>query len=179
MVDKPIKKEFDAFEWEYNKDFLHAWKIGKTGYPFIDAGMRQLWQTGYMHNRVRLATASFLVKDLLQPWQEGEKWFWDTLVDADLANNSFNWQWVTGCGLDAAPYFRVFNPILQSKKFDPEGRYIRTWVPELSKVPNEFIHEPWLMKSKDIHYPLPIVDHYKVRDVALQKFNKIKKSLPE
>jgi deoxyribodipyrimidine photo-lyase len=131
---------------------LRAWTRGKTGYPLVDAGMRELWRTGWMHNRVRMVVASFLVKHLLIPWQEGAAWFWDTLVDADLANNTLGWQWVAGCGADAAPYFRIFNPSLQAEKFDPDGNYVRRWIPELAK-PGA--------------YPPPIVDHQTARKRAL------------
>ncbi|MGI4851278.1 MAG: cryptochrome/photolyase family protein [Janthinobacterium lividum] len=176
IATQPLKKEFEDFPWTDDKSLFQAWTKGQTGYPLVDAGMRQLWQTGYMHNRLRLVVASFLIKDLFISWQEGEKWFWDTLVDADLANNPFNWQWVAGCGTDASPYFRVFNPILQSKKFDAQGKYIREWVPELCDVPDEFIHEPWLMENKVKNYPSPIVDHYKSRDKALHIFETMSKA---
>ena len=176
MVDEPLKKKFDLFPWKPNDSFFKAWSKGMTGYPLVDAGMRQLWQTGYMHNRVRLVVASFLIKDLLQPWQHGESWFWDTLVDADLANNTFNWQWVAGSGTDAAPYFRVFNPVLQSKKFDPEGEYIKTWVPELKNLDKYNIHEPWKMEKKVKNYPSPIVDHHECKKIALAAFEEIKQT---
>ena len=122
---------------------LTAWQRGQTGYPIVDAGMRELWATGTMHNRVRMIAASFLIKDLLIHWQEGERWFWDTLVDADIGSNAASWQWVAGCGADAAPYFRIFNPVLQGEKFDPQGAYVRKWVPELARLPDEFVHKPW------------------------------------
>lgn len=170
IKSKPLKKKFENFPWKKNTKLFKAWSGGQTGYPLVDAGMRQLWKTGYMHNRVRLITASFLVKNLSISWQEGEKWFWDTLVDADQANNNFNWQWVAGCGIEAAPYFRVFNPILQSKKFDSDGEYIRAWVSELSKVPNKFIHEPWLMDKKPASYPDPVVNFCETRDETLEVF---------
>lgn len=179
---KNFKPQFDSFEWEQNDNNLKSWKKGLTGYPIVDAGMRELWHTGYMHNRVRMITASFLVKDLLIDWREGEKWFWDTLVDADLASNSASWQWVAGSGADAAPYFRIFNPILQSKKFDEEGEYIKKWVPELSKMHKQFIHAPWeapplLLKEYGIElgkdYPKPIVNHDKARHVALKLYKKL------
>ena len=179
IVHLPLRKEFGNFPWNEDISLFHAWSRGQTGYPLVDAGMRQLWQTGYMHNRVRLVVASFLVKNLLIPWQKGESWFWDTLVDADLASNPFNWQWVTGCGTDAAPYFRIFNPILQSKKFDTQGSYIRTWVKELQDVPDAFIHEPWLMTEKVKNYPDPIVDHYKSRDRALAIFDNLSQKSEE
>jgi deoxyribodipyrimidine photo-lyase len=148
-----------------------------TGYPLVDAGMRELWETGWMHNRVRMIVASFLVKDLLLSWRSGEDWFWDTLLDADLANNTLGWQWAAGCGADAAPYFRVFNPILQGEKFDPNGDYVRRWVPELKAVPAGWIHKPWKAPSEireTITYPLPTVDHAEARDRALEAFNFIR-----
>ena len=153
-----------------------AWCQGRTGYPLVDAGMRELWRTGYMHNRVRMVVASFLVKDLLIPWQEGAKWFWDTLVDADLANNTLGWQWVAGCGADAAPYFRIFNPVSQSEKFDPTSSYIRHWVPELAELSASVIHEPWrfplLATSTD--YPDRIVEHDYARARALESLELMK-----
>jgi deoxyribodipyrimidine photo-lyase len=161
---------------------LRAWQRGQTGYPIVDAGMRQLWATGWMHNRVRMIVASFLVKHLLQSWQEGARWFWDTLCDADLASNTLGWQWSAGCGADAAPYFRIFNPILQGEKFDPDGEFVRRWVPELAKVPSEFIHQPWeappmVLASSGVllgeTYPQPIVDHPTARDRALAALQKI------
>ncbi|RYE05815.1 MAG: deoxyribodipyrimidine photo-lyase [Rickettsiaceae bacterium] len=170
IVKSPLKKKFEHFPWHKDKLLFEAWARGKTGYPLIDAGMRQLWKTGYMHNRVRLVVASFLTKNLLISWQEGEEWFWDTLVDADLASNPFNWQWVAGCGTDAAPYFRVFNSILQSKKFDNKGEYIRYWIPELRDVSNKFVHSPWLLKEKVKNYPEPIIDYYESRTEALETF---------
>jgi deoxyribodipyrimidine photo-lyase len=152
------------------------------GYPIVDAGMRQLWRTGWMHNRVRMVAASFLVKDLLIPWQRGEAWFWDTLVDADPAQNGGNWQWVAGCGADAAPFFRVFNPVLQGEKFDAAGAYVREWVPELAKLPDNLIHQPWSAKPSQLSdagvtlgrtYPLPIVDHARARQTALAAYRRI------
>lgn len=154
-----------------------------TGYPLIDAGMRELWHTGWMHNRIRMVVASFLVKDLILPWQEGARWFWDTLVDADLASNTLGWQWSAGCGADAAPYFRVFNPILQSEKFDAKGNYIRKWVPELAKLDDKWVHKPWeapelLLKAAGVElgktYPKPIVDHGFARNRALEAFKQIR-----
>lgn len=176
-TDEPLRPEYSKFPWLKNARHLKAWQQGQTGYPYIDAGMRQLWTTGWMHNRVRMAVGSFLVKDLLLPWQQGAKWFWDTLVDADLANNTLGWQWVAGCGADAAPYFRIFNPVSQAKKFDPQGTYVREWVPELAELPDDWIHEPWsapldvLTKagvSLGETYPNPIVDHAEARIAALQ-----------
>lgn len=172
--EKPWNKKFTHFPWQKNKKYLAAWKKGLTGYPIIDAGMRQLWQTGWMHNRVRMIVGSFLVKNLLQPWRDGEDWFWDTLVDADLGNNAAGWQWIAGCGADAAPYFRVFNPILQSRKFDPKGKYIREYVPELADFPDEFIHAPWeappMIRALAKKYPSPIVDIRESRDRALEAY---------
>lgn len=179
----PFQQKFAAFPWRYNKRDLLAWQRGETGYPIVDAGMRQLWQTGWMHNRVRMIVASFLTKDLLIPWQQGEAWFWDTLLDADLANNSASWQWVAGCGADAAPYFRIFNPVLQGKKFDSEGDYVRHWIPELKKLPKKFIHQPWeasaeVLQSANIQlgkdYPHPIIDHDIARKSALEIFKELK-----
>ncbi len=161
MPDKPLRIEFEKFPWAGSDSQLHAWQRGMTGYPIVDAGMRQLWQTGWMHNRVRMIVASFLVKDLLIPWQSGAAWFLDTLVDADLANNSASWQWVAGCGSDAAPYFRIFNPTLQAKKFDPHGRYVRQWIPELTEKASS-------------NYPMPIVDHGIARQRALEAYRVIK-----
>lgn len=181
ITNNPLHKEYERFPWQFRKDYLKAWQKGKTGYPIVDAGMRQLWQLGWMHNRVRMIVASFLVKDLLISWQEGSKWFWDTLVDADLANNTLGWQWSAGCGADAVPYFRVFNPIVQGNKFDPKGDYIKKFVPELKKLPIEYIHTPWLasktiLLKADIelgrHYPKPIVDHAhaRLKAIAAWKF---------
>jgi len=172
---QPMKPVFSSFNWQDDKKVLRSWQMGKTGYPIVDAGMRQLWQTGWMHNRVRMIVGSFLVKDLLIPWQQGESWFWDTLVDADPAQNTFNWQWIAGCGADAAPYFRIFNPILQGQKFDPEGSYVRRWVPELKHFLKEYIHTPWLAKKADLDcsYPDPIVDHSFARRRALNSYREL------
>jgi len=142
-VKNSLRSEYDVFPWQPDEEMLSRWREGKTGYPIIDAGMRQLWKTGWMHNRVRMIVASFLVKHLLQDWREGECWFWDTLLDADLANNVMGWQWCAGSGADAAPYFRIFNPLTQGEKFDPEGAYVREYLPELSGLPNNLIHRPW------------------------------------
>ncbi|HEV8051001.1 MAG TPA: deoxyribodipyrimidine photo-lyase [Parachlamydiaceae bacterium] len=181
--EMPLRKDFMAFPWKENTGHLHAWQKGLTGYPFVDAGMRQLWHTGWMHNRVRMVVGSFLVKDLLISWNEGAKWFWDTLVDADLANNTLGWQWVGGCGADAAPYFRIFNPITQGEKFDPEAVYIRKWIPELAGIPNKWIHRPWeapelILRDAGVMlgktYPKPIVDHAKARIAALEAFSLIR-----
>jgi len=183
-VDRPLRKEFERFPWKRDPESLRAWQRGQTGYPIVDAGMRELWKTGWMHNRVRMIVASFLVKDLLQPWQEGARWFWDTLVDADLANNTLGWQWTAGCGADAAPYFRIFNPVSQGEKFDSKGGYVRRWVPELAKLPDEFLHRPWeagleLLNKSGVflgeNYPYPIVDHAAARALALHALGTIKK----
>lgn len=177
--EQPLRKEFVNFEWRDDCMGLAAWQKGVTGYPFVDAGMRQLWYSGWMHNRVRMVVGSFLVKDLRISWVEGAKWFWDTLVDADLANNTLGWQWVGGCGADAAPYFRIFNPITQGEKFDPEGNYIRKWIPELASLPNQWIHRPWeapplILRQSGVilgkTYPYPILDHAKARIDALAAF---------
>lgn len=182
---KNYQDRFDDFPWrEDGGNDLAAWQQGRTGYPFIDAGMRELWQTGYMHNRVRMAVASFLVKHLLIHWRRGEEWFWDTLVDGDPANNAASWQWVAGCGADAAPYFRVFNPILQGRKFDADGNYVRKWVPELAKLSNKYLHAPWEAPESELSragvklgetYPRPVIEHSFARNRALEAFGKIKK----
>ncbi len=174
LPERNLRQEFDDFPWTENEAHLTAWQKGETGIPLVDAGMRELWHTGWMHNRARMVTASYLVKHLLQPWQAGERWFWDTLVDADLANNAANWQWVAGCGTDAAPYFRIFNPVVQGKKFDPDGVYIKYWVPELRDVPAKSVHAPWEMTSPPSTYPTPIVDLAKGRARALAAFETIK-----
>lgn len=182
---EPFRPEFTDFPWDSNQSALKAWQRGQTGYPIVDAGMRELWHTGWMHNRVRMIAASFLIKHLRLHWTEGEAWFWDTLVDADLASNAASWQWVAGCGADAAPYFRIFNPMLQGTKFDPDGDYVRRWVPELAKLPAKHIHTPWEAPSSVLreaavtlgrNYPEPIVDHKAAREAALAAFKAIKKS---
>jgi deoxyribodipyrimidine photo-lyase len=173
--DQPFKPEYADFPWATNPQALKLWQQGQTGYPIVDAGMRELWHTGIMHNRVRMIVASFLIKDLLIPWQDGERWFWDTLVDADIGANSASWQWVAGCGADASPYYRIFNPVLQGEKFDPEGAYVKKWVPELRSVDAEFIHHPWDMSVPPKAYAKRIVDHAMARDRALEAFKKIKK----
>ena len=181
--DRPLRKEYEKFPWAPDKKHLRAWQVGKTGYPIVDAGMRQLWQTGWQHNRVRMIAASVLVKHLLQPWNEGTKWFWDTLVDADLGSNTMGWQWAGGCGADAAPYFRVFNPVLQGEKFDPDGAYVRRWVPELAKLPDEWIHKPWeapmhVLTAAGLtlgkQYPAPLVGLTQGRDRALAALKKLR-----
>ncbi len=180
---EPLRTEFKRFPWRQDAAWLKAWQRGQTGYPLVDAGMRELWVTGWMHNRVRMVVASFLVKDLLLSWQEGARWFWDTLVDADLAQNTLGWQWTAGCGADAAPYFRVFNPNGQGEKFDPRGDYVRRWVPELARLPEEWIHRPseappGVLARAGVelgrNYPAPIVSHGIAREVALEAFAKLK-----
>ncbi len=179
LPERPLDRRFERFPWRCDAEGLDAWKKGRTGYPFVDAAMRQLWRTGYMHNRARMVAASFLVKHLLLPWQEGEAWFWDTLVDADLANNACGWQWVAGCGADAAPYFRVFNPVSQGEKFDPEGAYVRRYVPQLATLDAKFIHRPWEAPREVLRaagvvlgetYPRPVVDHAFARKRALEAY---------
>ena len=176
IPEVPFNEAFGDFPWRDDLESLTAWQRGQTGYPIVDAGMRQLWHTGWMHNRVRMIVASFLTKHLLIHWREGAAWFWDTLVDADLANNSASWQWVAGSGADAAPYFRIFNPILQGSKFDPKGAYVRTWIPELRDVPDKAIHAPWEHGAIPDGYPDPIVDHKGARQRALAAYQDIKKS---
>ena len=167
LPDEPLRPEFQSFPWRQDAAGLRAWQKGMTGVPIVDAGMRQLWSIGWMHNRVRMITASFLIKHLLVSWTEGETWFWDTLVDGDLANNSVNWQWVAGCGADPSPFFRIFNPVLQGKKFDPAGDYVRRWVPELARLDTKFIHDPWAAPRSVLEnagiaigktYPAPLID---------------------
>jgi deoxyribodipyrimidine photo-lyase len=183
-TNEPLRREFLAFPWREAAMLLKRWQKGATGYPLIDAGMRELWATGWMHNRVRLVVASFLTKHLRINWDEGAYWFWDTLVDADLANNTLGWQWTAGCGADAAPYFRIFNPLLQSEKFDPDGSYLRRWMPELNRLPLPWIHKPWLAPTAVLAeagvelgrtYPLPMVDHGQARREALAAFEQIRK----
>jgi deoxyribodipyrimidine photo-lyase len=184
LPTKNLQPRFDVFPWAQNIDAdLQAWKKGKTGYPLVDAGMRELWETGYMHNRVRMVVGSFMVKNLLIHWHHGEQWFWDCLVDADLASNSASWQWVAGCGADAAPFFRIFNPITQSEKFDKQGDYIRRFVPELTNMPAKYIHAPWLAPADILavagveigaDYPAPIVDIKESREIALAAFKHTK-----
>ena len=178
-----LQSKFDDFSWNSNITHLKAWQKGNTGIPMVDAGMRELWQTGYMHNRVRMIVGSFLVKNLRLHWHYGERWFWDTLIDADLANNSASWQWIAGCGADAAPYFRIFNPVTQGQKFDPEGKYIRQYIPEIADLPNKYLFNPWecpksILKEKQIElgrtYPFPIVDLKVSRQSALAAFQALK-----
>ncbi len=179
LTEDNLQVKFNAFPWRDDAEDLAAWQHGQTGYPIIDAGMRELWQTGYMHNRVRMIVGSFLVKNLLLHWKLGADWFWDTLVDADLANNSASWQWIAGCGADAAPYFRVFNPVTQGQKFDANGDYVRKYVPELSGLSNKSLHAPWLAKPEELRqagvqlgvdYPEPMVDLKASRERALSAF---------
>ena len=187
--DRPLRSEFERFPWREDPQGLAAWQTGQTGYPLVDAGMRQLWHTGWMHNRVRMVVASFLVKDLRLAWQHGARWFWDTLLDADLANNTLGWQWCAGCGADAAPYFRIFNPVSQSERYDPQGRYLRQWLPELAALPDRALHAPWLAEPAMLHtagvvlgqtYPAPIVAHSAARLQALAAFKQLRQaSAPE
>ncbi|MDE2345103.1 MAG: deoxyribodipyrimidine photo-lyase [Gammaproteobacteria bacterium] len=174
---QPLYEKYRHFPWrEHYQSLLKAWQQGRTGYPIVDAGMRELWASGWMHNRVRMLAASLLVKNLRVPWQEGSRWFWDTLVDADLANNTMGWQWSAGCGADAAPYFRVFNPVLQSRRFDPDGDYIRRWLPELRRVPEKYLHAPWEMSAAEQSqagciigkdYPQPVIEFSASRREAI------------
>ena len=183
LVSDPLRPAFNAFPWKKNNVWFDAWCKGKTGYPIVDAGMRQLWEMGWMHNRVRMIVASFLIKHLNISWKEGASWFWDTLVDADMASNTQGWQWTAGCGADAAPFFRIFNPITQAEKFDPNGKYIARWCPELSVLPLKWRFRPWEApkdvcgKAKFIMgktYPRPIVDHAQARKQALDHYQRIK-----
>ncbi|MEO7917702.1 MAG: deoxyribodipyrimidine photo-lyase, partial [Dokdonella sp.] len=177
MPTENLNPRFDAFRWDRrDQTVLKRWQQGRTGIPMVDAGMRELWATGWMHNRVRMLVASFLTKNLRQHWHHGAQWFWDTLVDADLANNSQGWQWTAGCGVDAAPYFRIFNPVTQGEKFDPHGHYVRRWIPELADVPAPLIHRPWddpeLLERTG--YPAPMVDLKASRDEALEAYQATK-----
>lgn len=179
LSKKNLQPKFDNFPWNNDKSLLKAWQTGQTGVPMVDAGMRELWQTGYMHNRVRMVVGSFLVKNLRLHWRHGEEWFWNTLVDADLANNSASWQWVAGCGADAAPYFRIFNPVTQGQRFDPDGVYIRKYVPELKKLPNKYLFSPWeapddVLKDAGVElgvdYPKAVIDLKVSREAALKAY---------
>ncbi len=185
IPETAFKAQFADFPWLGKPEHLSAWQRGQTGYPIVDAGMRQLWQTGYMHNRVRMVAASFLTKHLLLPWQAGEDWFWDTLVDADLASNACSWQWVAGSGADAAPYFRIFNPTAQGEKFDGAGDYVRRWVPEVAGLPDKYVHAPWTAPEEvlaaaglilGVDYPAPLVDHKQARQAALDAYGEIRKA---
>ncbi|GAB1489088.1 deoxyribodipyrimidine photo-lyase [Opitutaceae bacterium] len=188
--ERPLRSGFEAFSWAPDPQGrrLSAWQRGRTGYPIVDAGMRELWATGWMHNRVRMIVASFLVKHLRLNWTHGAAWFWDTLVDADLAANTLGWQWSAGCGADAAPYFRIFAPVLQGEKFDPQGEYVRKWVPELARLPNKFLHAPWTAPASvreyagvDLGrtYPEPVVEHAKARAEALAAFKQLRSTRPD
>jgi deoxyribodipyrimidine photo-lyase len=181
--EAPLDPRFERFPWLDDRRALAAWQRGGTGIPLVDAGMRELWQTGWMHNRVRMVVASLLTKNLLQPWQAGARWFWDTLVDADLANNTLGWQWTAGCGADAAPYFRVFNPVLQGERFDPDGRYVAAWVPELAPLAPRWIHRPWEAPASvldsaglanDSPYRRPLVDLRSTRERALAAWSQVR-----
>ena len=183
LATKNFRPEWDRFIWRDDEPGFEAWTRGRTGYPIVDAGMRELWTTGFMHNRVRMIVASFLIKDLLIDWRRGEAWFWDTLLDADIAQNAANWQWVAGSGADASPYFRIFNPITQGQKFDPDGLYIRRWTPELARLPAAVIHAPWtadpaILAAAGVRigrdYPAPMVDHGWARDRALKAYADLK-----
>jgi deoxyribodipyrimidine photo-lyase len=183
LRSKNFNANFDPFPWSAKQEHIEAWKRGQTGYPIVDAGMRQLWQTGWMHNRVRMIVASFLIKHLMADWRVGEEWFWDTLVDACPANNPASWQWVAGSGADAAPYYRIFNPILQGEKFDGDGSYVRRFVPELAGLPDAFVHQPWEAPANVLAkagvelgktYPKPIVDHSAARDRAMAAYKDMK-----
>ena len=183
MPTKNLQPKFNSFPWAKDSDLLRAWEKGQTGIPMVDAGMRQLWQTGYMHNRIRMIVGSFLVKNLRLHWHHGERWFWETLVDADLANNSASWQWIAGCGADAAPYFRIFNPVTQGNKFDPNGSYVRRFIPEIASLPDKYLFSPWetpdhILQESGIElgttYPNPIVDLKQSRDEAMAAFQSLK-----
>jgi deoxyribodipyrimidine photo-lyase len=205
-VQQPLRPEFRRFPWRNDAAMLAAWQQGRTGYPLVDAGMRQLWTTGWMHNRVRLVCASFLTKHLLLPWQDGARWFWDTLLDADLANNTLGWQWVAGSGADAAPYFRIFNPVAQGTRFDPDGAYVRRWLPGLARLPHRWLHSPWqapedelaaagvrLVRQDDLAagyrgahgpapfiggaYPEPLIDHATARRRALDAYRTMREQV--
>ena len=187
LTDSAFQPKFSDFPWSGSGDKLRAWQRGETGYPMVDAGMRELWQTGYMHNRVRMIVASFLTKHLLVDWRRGAHWFWDTLLDADLANNSCGWQWVAGSGADAAPYFRIFNPVLQGQKFDADGVYTRRWVPELAGLPDRYLQRPWEAPAEVLEqagvtlgttYPAPIVEHKAARESALAAYASLQGSAP-
>lgn len=182
LAEENWNGRFDGFPWQFNETYWQSWIKGQTGYPIVDAGMRQLWRHGYMHNRVRMIAASFLIKDLMIDWRKGEKWFRDTLLDADPASNAANWQWVAGSGADASPFFRVFNPILQGEKFDPAGDYVRRFVPEIAKLPAKYIHKPFDAPKAELEkagirlgqtYPYPVVDHGHARDQALSAYAQV------
>lgn len=179
-----LKPAFDRLPWRDDSEALTAWQRGRTGYPIVDAGLRELWATGWMHNRVRMIVGSFLIKDLMIDWRLGEAWFWDTLVDADLANNAASWQWVAGSGADASPYFRIFNPVSQGQTFDPDGAYVRRWVPEIAQLPDDVIHAPWTATPVQLRaagvqlgrdYPRPLVDHGEARQRALTAYDLVRR----
>jgi deoxyribodipyrimidine photo-lyase len=183
-TEQPLRERFADFPWRSDVAGLDAWKLGMTGYPIVDAGMRELSATGWMHNRVRMVVASFLTKDLLIPWIDGAAWFWEMLVDADLASNTLGWQWVAGSGADAAPYFRIFNPVTQGERFDPAGEYVRAWIPELERVPPRWVHRPWEAPSGELSeagvglgrtYPLPILDHAEARKRSLAAYESVRR----
>lgn len=183
LPHEPMQEKSAGFPWADDEEALEAWQRGRTGYPIVDAGMRQLWETGWMHNRVRMIVASLLTKDLIISWKHGARWFWDTLVDADLVNNTQGWQWTAGCGADAAPYFRIFSPVSQGERYDPKGDYVRRWVPELAEMPDTWIHKPWEAPKEllaeagvklDETYPLPIIGHSKARERALAAYDQVK-----
>lgn len=185
--EEPLRPEFRHFPWDGDQALLAAWQRGRTGVPMVDAGMRELWTTGWMHNRVRMVVASFLVKNLRLPWQHGARWFWDTLVDADLASNTLGWQWTAGCGADAAPYFRVFNPVSQGTRFDADAAYVRRWVPELARLEAPAIHAPWEADAATLRaagvvlgrdYPLPVVDLKASREAALAAYQRMRGGAP-
>ncbi|MHC5112073.1 MAG: cryptochrome/photolyase family protein [Planctomycetota bacterium] len=184
-ISQPLRPEFFEFPWEDREEHLCRWQRGQTGYPIVDAGMRELWQTGWMHNRVRMITASFLTKHLLINWEHGASWFLDTLVDADPANNTLGWQWVAGCGADAAPYFRIFNPTVQGERFDPLGKYVRRWIPSLQRLDRKWIHRPWEAPASALaeagvtlgrDYPDPIIDHKEARQRALSAYDTVRRA---
>jgi deoxyribodipyrimidine photo-lyase len=186
LPERNVQKKFDRFPWQHDEALCDAWRDAQTGYPIVDAGLRELRQTGFMHNRVRMIVGSFLTKNLLQDWRVGERWFWENLVDADLANNSASWQWIAGCGADAAPYFRIFNPVMQGAKFDPNGDYVRRFVPELANMPNKYVHQPWEAPSEVLadanvqlgeNYPSPIVDRAESREKALAAYKSLTQSV--
>lgn len=183
-VARPLRPEFERFGWAEDPTGLEAWKAGRTGYPLVDAGMRELLATGWMHNRVRMIAASFLTKHLLLPWQLGAAHFTERLADADVANNTFGWQWVAGSGADAAPYFRIFNPVTQGERYDPPGTYVRTWLPELAGLPDHVVHRPWMAPAEELDqagvalgetYPLPIIDHREARERALAAYRETRR----
>jgi deoxyribodipyrimidine photo-lyase len=183
LPDAPLREDFAQFPWRHDKKALRAWQRGQTGVPIVDAGMRQLWQTGWMHNRVRMIVGSYLTKHLLLHWRDGEDWFWDTLVDADLASNAGNWQWTAGCGVDSQPYFRVFNPVTQGEKFDQDGTYVRRFVPEIAALPDRFLHAPWdappeILRGAGVRlgvtYPTPMIELAEGRNRALEAYRAIR-----